>query len=309
MKHSSMVNIIGKRYINLAVSGTLFVVSVVSLIVFGLKPGNDFTGGSLLEVKFQKNYPGNNEIQSTLNPLNLGNVIVQTVGDDGAILKMRFLNEEEHQKILSALRDKYKSSSEQVLESRFETIGPSVSQSLKQRTIWAIILVVIAHVLYIAYAFRRISKPVQSWKYGVVAELAMIHDVTITMGVFSILGHFMGIEIDIPFVVACLTVLGYSVNDTIVIFDRIRENVIRHGTEDFINTVNVAINETFARSINTTLTTLITLSALFIFGGATIKYFILALLVGIFLGAYSSIFVASPLLVEWYNWSNRKREE
>jgi len=300
-----MVNIIGHRYINFFVSGALFVVSVVSLLIFGLKPGNDFTGGSLLEVNFSKNVPVSSEIKNTLASLSLDNLVVQTANDKGLIIKMRFLNETEHQKVLTALREKYQKDGEQVMEVRFETIGPAVSATLKQRTLWAIILVVVSHVLYIGYAFRKVSRPVQSWKYGVVAELAMVHDVVITMGIFSILGHYFNIEVDVPFVVALLTILGYSVNDTIVVFDRIRENLIRHSAENFPAMVNVAINETFARSINTTLTTLITLAALFIFGGVTIKYFVLALLVGIFLGAYSSIFVASPLLVEWFRFDRR----
>lgn len=303
-----MLNIIGHRYINLTISGTLFVVSIVALIIFGLKPGNDFTGGSLLEIKFQKSLPVNSEIQTTLAPLNLNQITVQPTSNGSLMLKLRNLTEDEHQKILSTLRAKYEVNGEKLMEARFETIGPAVSATLKQRTMWAIILVVVAHIIYIAYAFRRISKPVASWKYGVIAELAMIHDVVITMGVFAVLGHYLHVEVDIPFVVALLTILGYSVNDTIVIFDRIRENVVRHSVDNFPSTINRAINETFGRSINTTLTTMITLAALFFFGGETIKYFSLALLIGIFLGAYSSIFVASPLVVEWFNWDRRKVE-
>jgi preprotein translocase subunit SecF len=302
-----MMNIIGHRYINLTISGALFVASIVALVIFGLKPGNDFTGGSLLEVKFPGNLPANVEIQTTLASLNLNQITVQPTSNGSVMLKMRNLTEGEHQTVLATLRGKYETKDSKVMEVRFETIGPAVSATLKQRTLWAIILVIVAHIVYIAYAFRRVSKPVASWKYGMVAELAMIHDVVITMGVFAVLGHYFNVEVDIPFVVALLTILGYSVNDTIVIFDRIRENVIRHSVDNFPETINRAINETFGRSINTTLTTLITLTALFVFGGETIKYFSLALLVGIFLGAYSSIFVASPLLVEWFNWDNHKK--
>lgn len=301
-----MMDIVGKRYINLAVSGTLFVVSVAALIVFGLKLGNDFTGGSLLEIRFTEKPLVIEEIKNSMTGLNLGNLLAQKTDQNGVLLKFRFLNEDEHQQILAKLRTDFEKDNNKVMEISFETIGPAVSQTLKQRTIWAIILVVLAHIVYIAYAFRRVSRPVSSWKYGVVAELAMIHDVTIVMGVFAFLGHYLNIEVDIPFVVALLTVLGYSVNDTIVIFDRIRENVIRRSVDNFPGTVNVAINETLARSFNTTLTTLLTLSALFILGGASIKYFVLALLIGIFLGAYSSIFIASPLLVEWFRWQQRK---
>ncbi|MFZ2190472.1 MAG: protein translocase subunit SecF [Candidatus Magasanikiibacteriota bacterium] len=304
-----MINIIGHRKINLFVSGLLFVVSVVALLTLGLKPGNDFISGSLLEIGFNGNLPANQEIRESLSSLDLGNVSIQPTDSKSLIIKMKFLTEEEHQAVLTVLRQKYEVNENKVLENRFETVGPAVSATLKQRSAQAVIVVLIGIVIYVAYAFRRVSKPIASWKYGVVAVVALFHDVTITMGVFAFLGHYFGVEVDIPFVVACLTILGYSVNDTIVIFDRIRENLIRHSAEDFPGTVNKAINETFARSINTTFTTLFTLAALFIFGGESIKYFSLALLIGIFLGAYSSIFVASPLLVEWHNWMERRREE
>ena len=302
-----MVNIIGHRYINLFLSGALFIAALVAIFTFGFKAGNDFQGGSLLEVKFTQSVPTIAEMQSTLAPLNFGNVSVQTVGEDGMLLKLRFANEAEHQQILSSLRTRYETTDNKVLEERFETVGAAVSKQLRTRTLYAVVVVLIGIIAYVAYAFRGVSRPVASWKYGVVAVVALFHDVTITAGVFSILGHYSGVEVDIPFVVALLTILGYSVNDTIVVFDRIRENLIKRGSDNFANTVNAAINETFARSINTTATTLFTLFALFFFGGDTIKNFVLALLIGIFLGAYSSIFVASPLLVEWYNWQNRKR--
>src|SRR3989339_283044 len=263
------VNFIGHRKINLFMSLSLFVVAVVALLIFGLKPGNDFTGGSSL--------------------------------------KMRFINETEHQQMLTKLRENFEKGDLKVLEERFETVGPAISTQLRTRSLYAVVAVLLAIIAYIAYSFRRVSKPVASWKYGTVAVIAILHDVTITAGVFAFLGHYLGVEVDVPFVVALLTILGYSVNDTIVVFDRIRENIIRRSCDNFADTVNQAINETFARSINTTATTLFTLFAMFFFGGDTIKWFVMALLVGIFLGAYSSIFVASPLLVEWNNWQNRKR--
>jgi len=285
-------------------SCTLFIAAIIVLLMFGLKGGNDFKGGSLLEVSYTKAVPASADVQASIASLNLGTVNVQTAGKDGIILKSRFINETEHQQLLSALRAQFENNENKILEQRFETIGPAVSAQLRTRSLYAIVAVIIGIVAYIAYSFRRVSKPVASWKYGVTAVVALIHDVVITMGVFAILGHVMEVEVDVPFVVALLTILGYSVNDTIVVFDRIRENLIRRSANDFANTVNVAINETFARSINTTLTTMITLMALFLFGGETIKYFTLALLIGIFLGAYSSIFVASPLLVEWKRWQD-----
>lgn len=300
-----MINIIGHRYINLTLSGALFLISTVALVVFGLKPGNDFRGGSLLEVQFTKTVPVAVELQSTMAPADIGNITTQTTDNNSVIIKTRFMNETEHQKILNLLRTKFEDKEAKVLENRFETVGPAVSTQLRTRSVYAVVAVLIGIIVYIAYSFRRVSRPVASWKYGVVAVLALVHDVTITMGVFAFLGHYLGIEVDVPFVVALLAILGYSVNDTIVVFDRIRENLIKRSVDNFADSVNMAINETLARSLNTTVTTLFTLLALFLFGGNTIKWFTLALLVGIFLGAYSSIFVASPLLVEWKRLQDR----
>lgn len=302
-----MVNIIGHRYVNLFLSGALFVISVAVIIVFGLKTGNDFHGGSLLEVRFIGKEVAAPELKTAIESFNFGGIVAQKTDNNGAIVKLRFLNEDEHQRILSKLRADFEKDENKVMEIRFETIGPAVSQELRTRSLYAVMAVIIGIIIYIAYSFRRVSKQVASWKYGVAAVIAVFHDMVITVGVFAFLGRYAGVEVDIPFVVALLTILGYSVNDTIVVFDRIRENLIRRSADNFAATVNLAINETFARSINTTLTTLLTLFALYFFGGETIKHFSLALLIGIFLGAYSSIFVASPLLVEWYNWQNRKR--
>ena len=306
-KNNMKVNFIGNKNIAFFVSGLLFVLAVLSIVTYGFKLGMDFTGGSSLNVSFTSSVPSVTDMRDKVRSLGFEEAMVQTVGTDALLLKTRFLTETEHQQLLADVRAGYENDNNKVLEQSFETIGPAVSQTLKQRTMWAVVLVVLSHVLYIAYAFRKISRPVKSWKYGVVAELAMVHDVIITAGVFAFLGHYFGVEIDIPFIVALLLVFGYSVNDTIVVFDRVRENLIRHSSDDFGGTINNAINETFARSINTTLTTFITLLALFLFGGITIKYFALALLIGVFLGAYSSIFVASPLLVIWHNWKMKKR--
>jgi preprotein translocase subunit SecF len=337
-----MIQFIKNRNIAFVFSGMLFVISVLSLAVFGLKLGIDFTGGSLIELSFSKERPQNSEIIQALQPVNLGEVIVQPTKDKNVIIKTRFISENEHQQILSAIREKFEikqiQNSEntkkaqpniviegenvsgikivtdkdeivpenQVLEQRVETIGPAISSDLKSRTMKAIVVVNILIIAYIAYTFRRVSKPVQSWKYGVIAVVALIHDIVITVGIFSLLGRFWGIEVNIPFVVALLTILGYSVNDTIIIFDRTRENLIRTGRDNFDQTVNAGLNQTLWRSINTTLTTLLTLFALFLFGGESIKYFSLTLLIGIFFGAYSSIFLASPLLVVWERFMNRK---
>ncbi|MBD3311166.1 MAG: protein translocase subunit SecF [Candidatus Magasanikbacteria bacterium] len=303
-----MINIIQKRKITFALSSILFVASIVILIVFGLKPGIDFTGGSLMEVSFSETRPGLNEIQESLSTVgfDLGSVSTQPIDDDSFLIKTRFISEDEHQLVLEKIRADFENENNRVLEERVETIGPAISSQLRTRAIYAAIAVVLAIVFYVAYAFRRVSKPVQSWKYGITAIIALVHDVTITMAVFALLGRFYGVEVDIPFVVALLTILGYSVNDTIVVFDRVRENLIKRGSSQFADTVNLGVNQTLTRSFNTSLTTLVVLSALFVFGGATIHYFSLALIIGILLGTYSSIFLASPLLVVWQEYKYRK---
>lgn len=309
-----MMNIIGKRKILYTISGLLFAAGVGALLVFGLKPGIDFTGGSLIELQFQGERPAVAQIQETLAPLNLGNVIVQQAGETNTILKLRFVTEEEHQSVLAAVRGMVESvtsttatsTAPAVVESSFQTIGSTISAQLRDRVIQSSIFIILAIVAFVAYAFRKVSQPVASWKYGVVAVIAMIHDVVITMGIFAVLGYLFHVEVDVAFVVAMLTVFGYSINDTIVVFDRIRENLVRRGSANFAETVNAAINQTWARSINTSVTTLIVLLCLFVLGGESIKYFSLALLIGIFLGTYSSIFVASALLVSWEEW-RRKR--
>ncbi|MCK5123234.1 MAG: protein translocase subunit SecF [Candidatus Pacebacteria bacterium] len=188
-------------------------------------------------------------------------------------------------------------------EKRFDSIGPVIGDELKTSAVWAIVIALIAIVLYIGWAFRKVSRPVSSFKYGIIATIALFHDIIITLGVFSVLGYLYNIEVGIPFVAALLAILGYSVNDTIVVFDRTRENLIKSGISDFEEVVNKSVNETLIRSLNTSFTTLLILTVLFLFGGATIKYFVVALIVGISAGTYSSIFIASPLLVTWQKWS------
>lgn len=193
-----------------------------------------------------------------------------------------------------------------VKELRFESIGPVIGKELREKAIYAVIFVLAAIILYVAFAFRKASFPVASWKYGSIAVIALFHDVLLVVGLFVLLGRFLGVEVNGPFVAAILTVLGYSVNDTIVVFDRVRENLIKQDLT-FPEIIDSSIRQTLARSINTTLTTLAALVAVYFFGGESIKSFALALIWGIFLGGYSSIFVASPLLVVWYNWDRRKR--
>jgi preprotein translocase subunit SecF len=279
---------------------------LVSLFKWGLKPGIDFTGGSLMELNFSQNRPDNTLLENTFAELGHKNVVIQKTGDKSVIVRTAFLPENEHQIVLNGLREKFDKEDNKIREDQFQTIGAAVSKQLRQRSVWAVILVCLSIVAFVAYAFRKVSQPVASWKYGVTAIIAATHDVLLVVGVFAFLGHYNNIEVDIGFVVALLTVLGYSVQDTIVVYDRIRENLMYHRHTSFSEMVDIGLNETLMRSINTTLITLIPLVALYMFGGATIKSFALALIVGIASGAYSSIFVASPLLAYVDKYQNRQ---
>ncbi|OGF24610.1 protein-export membrane protein SecF [Candidatus Falkowbacteria bacterium RIFCSPLOWO2_12_FULL_45_13] len=295
--------IIQKRKIWLTISGVLFVVFAAALFIWGFKFGIDFTGGSLLEVTYQGARPTVSQVESGLADLKLSSLIIQPVGDHDMLLRFQETTEESHQAILAKLNDlaKTENNDNSVVEQRFESVGPSIGAELKVKSLWAIFFALVAMLSYITYAFRKVSRPVASWKYGSAALIAMFHDAVITMGVFAFLGHYYAVEINTPFVAALLTVIGYSVHDTIVVFDRIRENLPKSNF-DFEGTVNVSLNQTLARSINTTMTTLLVLFSIVIFGGSSIRSFALALAVGIFIGTYSSIFVAPPLLVIWERW-------
>ena len=289
------MNIINKTKTWYTVSIILVILSIVSFIIFGLNLGIDFTGGSMMDLKFQER-PSVDNLKKVLSELELENLKIQPVGDQEYILKMTDIKEEKHQEILEKLNENF----EQIEERRFDSIGPIIGEELKEKSIWAIIIVLIAIVLYIAYVFRKVSKPVASWKYGISAIVALTHDIIIIMGVFSILGYLLGVEIDAFFISALLTILGFSVNDTIVTFDRVRENLHKKQHLTFKELINVSINETLTRSINTSLTTFVVLTSVFIFGGETIRFFVLALMLGVIIGTYSSIFIASPLLLFWY---------
>ena len=287
------------------ISALVAVLSLAAILFWGLKAGIDFTGGSLVELSFAKNRPATADIQKVFDEMDLKNAVIQPAGSRDLMARMAFLSEEKHQEVLKKFSDTF-GQDNKITEKRFETVGPSISQQLKRRSLWAIILVSLGIVLYVAYAFRAVSRPVASWKYGALAIAAVLHDLLLVIGVFALLGHFRGVEVDTAFVVALLTILGYSVNDTIVVYDRIRENLLRRTAGTFAETVNYGLNQTLMRSINTTLTTLLPLFALYFFGGATIHNFVLALLIGIASGAYSSIFIASPLLAMVEAWQRRK---
>ncbi|MDP3970284.1 MAG: protein translocase subunit SecF [bacterium] len=288
-----LFNILGTRKIWYTISSVMIIATFIAWIAFGFNLGIDFTGGSLMQVKYPDVAPSSAEIADQLSGLDLSEVVVQPSDETTVILKVPFVSNEQRQEILSTL-------GEGVVEESFESIGPTIGQELREKSITAIILVVIAIIVYVAVAFRKVSQgPVPSWAFGVSAIIALLHDILITLGVFLVLGHYFGVEINVMFITALLTILGFSVNDTIVVFDRIREGLRRSQQENFEGVINESINHTMMRSLNTSITTLIVLFALYLFGGETIKYFVLALIIGITAGTYSSIFIASPLLLLW----------
>ncbi|EKE21697.1 MAG: protein-export membrane protein SecF [uncultured bacterium] len=324
-----MINIIGKRKYTYIFSSVLVVASILALFFWGLKLGIDFKGGTLMEIQFSQeeivptDAPENNptkeeqkevakefktpsreEVQEKIKDLGLTSLNVQESQNDVIILRYIGSDEDLNQKVIEKLNE-FEGKVEML---RVDFIGSSVSKQLKENAILAIILAVIGIALYIAWSFRKISHPIASWQYGIGAIVALAHDIIITLGIFVLLGKFFDVEIEASFIAALLTILGYSVNDTIVVYDRIRENLIKSDRKtSFESIVNKSIVETIARSINTSMTVIIVLITIVLFGGESIKYFSLAILIGVVFGTYSSIFVASALLVSNYNIEYKKK--
>lgn len=274
--------------------------SIFAMFFYGINFGIDFTGGAITEIDYPTETVELDMIRQNLDKLDLGNYTVQKAGETGIILRTKDLTETERLSVIGALSNE---GTVQIQEKRFNSIGPVIGEELKSKAGWAILIVVLAIILFVAFAFRKVSdlgkESISSWKYGLVAILALIHDVLVPTGVFVFLGSFiLNYQIDILFVTALLAILGYSVNDTIVVFDRVRENLKdSQKNETFEETVGKSLSQTFTRSINTSLTTLFVLLCLFFFGGETTQHFALVLAIGVIAGTYSSIFLASPLLV------------
>ena len=287
-----MLDVIKTRKIWFVLSGAVIIAGIIALALFGLNFGVDFRGGSFSEIKFTSSEPEPSQIQEALTDLSLGNIIVQKTAEGTYNVRTRELSSEEHESVLSKLSTAYG----ETTELRFTNIGPTISSEITRRAVYQLLLVTAGILAYIAWAFRKVPRPLSSWRFGWAAIAALIHDVLVVVGVFAILGQFLNVEIDALFVTALLTVLGFSVHDTIIVFDRIRENLRRLSSLPFAEVVSRSINQTIVRSINTSTTVIFVLLALLLFGGESIRYFTLALLIGIVAGTYSSIFFASPLL-------------
>lgn len=294
-------NIIGWRYLWLGFSGLLVLSAVLGIAAFGWRQSIDFSGGTLW--RFQIGEAANlDELQRVFtNDLGWPDLHLTLAAAQQTILaRLPVLDEAKHQAAVRTLKAKWPA----FQELSFESIGPSIGAELRRNALFAIVAVLVGISLYIAFAFRKVARPVSSWKYGLVTLLTLFHDVLIPAGLLTYLGRLQAVEIDSNFVVALLVVAGFSVHDTIVVFDRIRENLTRErGKMDFGGVVNHSINQTLARSVNTSLTLILVLLAILLVGPVTLRYFIITLLLGTTIGTYSSIFVASPLLYLWQRWS------
>ncbi len=293
------------RKIFYALSVLLVLGSIMAVSIYGLNFGIDFKGGALLEVEYPAGRPTQTVLEKALAPLDL-QATIRPTGEIGYIIRMKSLSEPERLALVETISF---NSTQKIVQKRFDSVGPTLGNESAKKSFASIAVVIIAIVLFIAFAFRKVSEPVSSWKYGIVAIVALIHDVIVPTGVFAILGHFKGYEIDSLFVTALLVVLGFSVHDTIVVFDRVRENLKINRTygkkQTFAEIVGSSISQTFTRSINTSFTVLLSLLALYFFGGPATQHFTLALIIGIVAGTYSSIFLGSPLLVTIEKWQSR----
>lgn len=290
------------KKITFIVAGIITVAALGAFLVFGLKPSIEFTGGSNITATTTTvvdTLALEHEIEATIG----ADASVRPYGEGGVTIRTRPLTPAEKDTIVALLP-------EGSVETSFSIIGPTVGDELRTKSLWSMLIVLLAIAIFIAVAFARVSKPVASWKYGVIALVTLFHDVAVPLGVFAVLGAFMGVEVDTLFVVALLTVLGYSINDTIIVFDRVREilkvNQEKNRTESFDQVVGRSISETLTRSINTSLTVMLVLGVLFFVGSEATKMFSLALFLGVFAGTYSSVAIAAPLLVAWQEFDTKR---
>jgi len=291
------MNLIKYRNLFFAFSLLIIVPGLVAFTVWGLKLGIDFTGGTIWEVKFSElQSVDTNEVRKLLDENGAQSAQVAATSQNSTLIRMKATDENKINELKSKLNEKFKKT--EII--RLDTVGPTISKELTNKAMLAVAVAIVGIVLYITWSFRSIPKPTSSLAFGFCTVFALVHDVIVVVGIFAILGHFFAIEVDSLFITALLTVIGFSVHDTIVVFDRIREN-LKKSNLPFEEVINGSLLQTMSRSLNTSLTAVFVLLALFLFGGESIKYFVLALLVGIISGTYSSIFNAAPLLVTWNN--------
>ncbi len=297
-----MYRIVQKRNYLFGLSLLLLVPGIIAFSIWGLRLGIDFTGGTLASINLPS-APQADAVRAVVEKMALGETSVQSTGASSYDIRLPYLTSTQHDTFTSQLTAAYPDAT----VDSFDTIGPTIGRELRQRAVVALSLVLVAILIYVSWAFRKVSRgPVPSWVYGLSALIALVHDVLMVIGVFAIIGHFFNVDVNSLFVTALLTVLGFSVHDTIVVFDRVRERLRLSAQQTFEGIVNESLNQTMVRSLNTSLTTVIVLFALFFFGGESIRMFVLALIIGIISGTYSSIFVATPLLVVYERFKARR---
>ena len=290
----NMVDLMSKKWLFFIISGLIILPGMISLALYGLNLGVDFTGGALLEYQFEKPIK-KEEIKNLIAKDNIEVPSIVDSGQNTYIIRTKPINEKQIARIRTDLGKEFG----KVTEIRLENVGPVIGGETTKNAVIALILSSVMIVIYLAVAFRKVPKPTSSWRFGITAVIALLHDALLLLGVFSILGHYWGVEVDVLFMTALLTVIGFSVHDTIVVFDRIRENLPKFLSSKFNFVANISITQTLARSLNTSLTVVFVLLALLLFGGETMRWFVAALLIGIISGTYSSIFNATALLDLW----------
>ena len=304
-----MIDIVKHRYLYFGISLLVIIPGMIALFVWGLPLGIDFKGGSLLDIRFKTGtVPQPAQVTVLYAENGFSDSIVQTSGENGLVIRSLEMTDAQRNQLVSAMEAHFDST---ITVQRFESVGPSVGQEVAKRAAGAVGLAAAGILLYITYAFRGVP---HAFRFGVAAIIAMLHDVAVVLGVEAILAHFLHWEVDSLFLTALLTVIGFSVHDTIVVFDRIRENMNIYRKLPYETVVNHSIVQTLVRSINTQLTVMLALLSLALFGGITIRHFVIILLVGVFSGTYSSIFNASPILVvwenrEWRTWFHRNKQQ
>jgi preprotein translocase subunit SecF len=292
------------KYKNFFIGLTLLVVvgSIAAIAYYKLRPGIEFTGGSVINIEYSGTRPDNAAVAAKIAELNLSDApTIYAEGDKGMIIRTVTLDEAQHAALLAKLKD-----TGDFQEKSFESIGPVVGKELTSKMTVLVLVSLLAMLVYIAIAFKNVPGPVASWQYGVASFLILAHDVLVPLGIFAALGAFYGVQITIPVITALLTVVGYAINNVIVVYDRIRENLLRDHRASFIDIADRAINQTLSRQINTSVATLIPVFAIYFWAGASLKYFALALILGIVTGTYSSVFLASQILVVWMGFDKKK---
>jgi preprotein translocase subunit SecF len=296
-----MISFIKHKNIFLVITGLMIVASIVAIAAYGLRLGIEFTGGSVLQIEYQDARPDNAVIREKISGLGIQDISVYATGDKGITIRSENLNAEIHAKLLEKLNEtgKYE-------EKSFEAIGPTVGKELTNKMAVLVLISLAAMLVYIAIAFRNVPGPVSSWQYGVASFLILCHDVLVPLGVFAVLGAFYGVQITIPVITALLIVVGYAINNVIVVYDRIRENLVRDHKVSFAEIADRALNQTLTRQINTSVATLLPVFAIYFWAGESLKYFALALILGIATGTYSSVFLASQILAVWLDRSKAR---